>query len=122
MLAVRSGFCRSFLDPLFSLSPFTDILATKAGYQIQVELPGVKKEDIAIELDKGALNVTAIKKAVEPDGTKRVHAERDFGELTRAFHLPESAQLDKLEAVLTDGVLTVSIPKKEGPKIEIKVQ
>lgn len=118
MLAIPRGFCRS----LFSLRPFADILATAAGYQIQVELPGVKKEDISIELDKGSLKVTAIRKAVEPEGTKRVHAEREFGELTRAFRLPESAQLDRLEAVLADGVLTVSIPKKEIPKIEIKIQ
>jgi HSP20 family protein len=122
MLAVPRSFCRSFLDPLFNLSPFTDILTTKAGYQIQLELPGVKKEDIAIELEKGALKVTATRKAIEPEGTKRVHAEREFGELTRAFRLPESAQLDKLEAVLSDGVLTVSIPKKEIPKIQIKIQ
>jgi HSP20 family protein len=113
---------RSFFNSPFSFVPFADILASTSSFQIQVELPGVKKEDVAIAFEKGALNVTAAKKPIELEGAKWLHSEREFGSLNRVFKLPASAQFDKLEAVLTDGVLTVSIPKKEESKIEIKVQ
>jgi HSP20 family protein len=122
MLASPQRFLRSFFHPVFSPGPFVDIFSGKSGVQIQLELPGVKKEDIAIAFEKGALSVTAEKKPVELEGAKRVHAEREFGSLNRVFKLPSTTRLDKLEAVLTNGVLTVSIPKNEEPKIDIKVQ
>jgi HSP20 family protein len=118
MLASPKPFVRSFFNP----APFSDIFAGQSGFQILVELPGVKKEDVSIAFEKGALSVRAQKKPTDPEGTQRVHSERVFGSLSRVFKLPSSAQLDKLEAVLSNGVLTVSIPKKEEPKIEIKVQ
>jgi HSP20 family protein len=107
---------------LFSPSPVTDILATRTSFEIQIELPGVKKEDIKIDLSQGSFSVTATKRLVESEGIKHIHSEREFGTINRAFRLPSSAQLDKLEAVLSDGVLTVSIPKKHEPQIEIKIQ
>jgi HSP20 family molecular chaperone IbpA len=63
-------FYRSFLDPLFISSPFTDIMITKPGYEIQIDLPGVEKKDIATGSEKGALSAAVIEKAVEPEGTK----------------------------------------------------
>jgi HSP20 family molecular chaperone IbpA len=118
-LSSRRSF---FLEPLFGPNLSTDILTHKGGYQIQLELPGVKRDDITIDVEKGSLNVTAVKKLVEQEGFKRVHAEREFGSVTRSFKLPPSVQLDKLEAILSEGVLTVSLPKKEEPKIEVKVK
>jgi HSP20 family protein len=102
------------------VSPFADIVMTKSNFQIQVELPGVKKEDIGLVLEKGQLRLTFEKKAVDLEGTKQVQIEREFGEFNRVFKIPESVQLDKLAAVLENGVLTVSIPKKEEQKIEIQ--
>jgi HSP20 family protein len=123
LLALPRRFTRSFfLDPVFGPNLCTDILTHKGGYQIQLELPGVKRDDITIDIDKGSLNVTALKKQVEQQGFKRVHAEREFGSVTRSFTLPPAVQLDKLEAVLSEGVLTVSLPKKEEAKIEVKVK
>jgi HSP20 family protein len=124
MLAAPKQILRRsfFLDPIFGPNLSTDVLAHKTGYQIQLEVPGVTRDDISIDVEKGSLNVTAVKKLVEQEGFKRVHAEREFGSVTRSFRLPPSVQLDKLEAVLSDGVLTVSLPKKEEPKVEIKVK
>ena len=120
MLSVVSNLGkRWFFD---FVGPLVDILSTKTGYQIDLELPGVKKEDISIDFDKGVLNITANKKALEIEGAKKVHAEREFGSLTRTFELPTNVETDKVEAVLNDGVLTLTIPKKETPKIEVKIQ
>jgi HSP20 family molecular chaperone IbpA len=124
MIALPRQFTRRsfFLDPIFGPNPTTDILTHKGGYQIQLEVPGVKRDDITIDVEKGLLNVTAVKKPVEQKDFKLVHAEREFGSLTRSFKLPPSVQLDKLEAVLSEGVLVLSLPKKGEPKIEVKVK
>lgn len=120
MLSSVSNFGkRMFFD---FVGPLVDIFSTKTGYQIDLELPGVKKDDITIDCEKGVLSITANKKAKEIEGVKKVHAEREFGSLTRTFELPSNVETDKVEAVLNDGVLTLTIPKKETPKIEVKIQ
>jgi HSP20 family molecular chaperone IbpA len=103
-----------------ALGPFADIFTTKGGYQIQVELPGVKKNDISIDCEKGLLNVTAVKNVADKEGSKRVHSEREFGTLKRSFNLGGSIEVEKIEAVLADGVLTLNVPKKESARITIK--
>jgi HSP20 family protein len=76
---------RSFFD--FGVGPLADILTTGSGYKIELDLPGVKKADIKIDLNKSSLSVSALRKATEPDGMKRIHSERAFGTLERAFTL-----------------------------------
>jgi HSP20 family protein len=104
--------------------PIADIVKTASGYQIQLELPGVKKDAIKINVEKDILKVTAEKNAIDLGGAKLVHSERTFGTIRAQFRLPPTAQVDKLEAVLSDGVLVVSVPDsvKDAPKVEIKVQ
>ncbi|KAH0795718.1 Hsp20/alpha crystallin family protein [Histomonas meleagridis] len=104
-----------------AFGPLADIFQTKKGYQIQVELPGVKREDISIDLDQGNLKITATKKQIKGDNVKQIHSEREFGTVSRSFGLPANAQVEQVEASLTDGVLTLSIPKKERSKIEVKI-
>jgi HSP20 family protein len=88
----------------FGVGPLADIMTTKTGYKIELDLPGVKKDDIRIDLEKNSLNVSALRKASLPDGMKRVHSERGFGTLERGFTLPEAAELGGVEAALEDGV------------------
>jgi HSP20 family protein len=104
--------------------PVADIVKTAAGYEIQLELPGVKKDAIKVNVEKDVLRVTAEKNPVELGGAKLVHSERKFGTIRAQFRLPPTAQVDKLEAVLSDGVLVVSVPDsvKDAPKVDIKVQ
>jgi HSP20 family protein len=98
----------------------SDILATKTGYKIEVDLPGVKKNDIKIDLDKTSLIVSAVRKPTLPEGVKRIHGERDFGPLERSFTLPEATEIAAVEASLEDGVLTLVIPKKEEARVQVK--
>jgi HSP20 family protein len=122
MLARTECFTRSLFSQVFGTSPVADVFVGKTGFQIQLELPGVKREDIDIRIANGCVNVEAVKKFAEPEGAKLARAERAFGSFSRVFRLPESAKLDKLEAVLSQGVLTLSIPKKETSHVEIKVK
>jgi HSP20 family protein len=104
--------------------PLADILRTPSGYQIQLELPGIKREDVRVDVQKNVLHVHALKQRAARDGSKLVHSERKFGPISSQFSLPPSVAIEKLEAVLEEGVLTVSIPvgQAETGKVEIKVQ
>lgn len=120
MLSSIHNFSRGFFN--FAFGPLTDILSLKNGYQIELELPGVKRDDITIDCEQGVLNISATKKEPVCEGAKRVHQEREFGTVQRSFQLPGNVETDKMEALLSDGVLTVTLPKKESSKIEVKIQ
>ena len=95
------------------------------AYYIEVDLPGVKKEDINIEVKDNVLVISGerkFKKEEEDKGYKRV--ESFFGKFERRFTLPADADVEKIEAKVEDGVLRLTIPKVEQQenvkKIEVK--
>ena len=95
------------------------------AYYVEVDLPGVKKEDINVEVKDNILTISGerkFKKEEEDKGYKRV--ESFFGKFERSFTLPADADADKIEASVEDGVLKLTIPKIEQKenvkKISIK--
>ena len=95
------------------------------AYYIEVDLPGVKKEDINVEVKDNILVISGerkFKKEEEDKGYKRV--ESFFGKFERRFTLPADADPEKIEAKVEDGVLHITIPKVEqqqnAKKIEVK--
>ncbi|KAH0792726.1 Hsp20/alpha crystallin family protein [Histomonas meleagridis] len=111
----RRGFFRTKYCPL------ADVFKTNKGYEIQIEFPGVKKDDIIIDVEEKILNITAIKNYKQSDSAKPIHNEIKYGTVTRKFRLPSNIETEAIEASLADGVLTLSIPTKEKPKTEIKI-
>jgi HSP20 family protein len=105
--------------------PAVDVLEGKDAYLIHAELPGIKKEDIHVELKDGNLVLSGERKAEKlADGVKYRHAERVATKFWRSFSLPETIKQDSIEATYKDGVLEVRIPKAEEAKprqIEISV-
>jgi HSP20 family protein len=105
--------------------PAVDVLEGKDAYLIHAELPGIKKEDIHVELKDGNLVLSGERKAEKlADGVKYRHAERVAAKFWRSFSLPEAIKQDSIEATYKDGVLEVRIPKAEEAKprqIEISV-
>ncbi len=105
--------------------PRVDVYEKDGNLMIAAELPGIKKEDIDLEIEEGDLILRAERKEeheVEEENWYRM--ERSTGQLYRRVPLPEGAQVDKISATLSDGVLTVTIPKpaeteKKARKIEI---
>ncbi|BCD68756.1 Hsp20/alpha crystallin family protein [Nitratiruptor sp. YY09-18] len=84
------------------------------AYYVEVDLPGVKKEDINLEVKDNMLIVSGerkFKKEEEDKGYKRV--ESFFGKFERRFTLPADADTEKIEATVEDGVLKITIPKVE---------
>src|ERR1041384_7186031 len=105
--------------------PAVDVLEANEGYVIRAELPGMKKEDINVELKEGEWGLSGKRKAdTLADGVKYRHVERAAAKFWRSFSLPERIRQDAIEASYKDGVLEVRIPKAEEAKprqIEISV-
>lgn len=107
-------------------SPFTDIVEDDDQYTLKLDLPGIKKDDVKISYNDGALTVSSERKEEVEEKNKKYHRiERAYGNYYRSFTLPTKVKEDKITAEFTDGILTIKVPKAEEAKpreIEIKVK
>lgn len=105
-------------------TPRTDVQESEGGYQLQLDLPGVKAEDLDIQVEDSTLTVRAQRKfSGKREEYHRV--ERPYGAFTRSFSLPEAINASGIEAKLTDGVLNLTLPRREEAKprqITVSVQ
>ncbi|KAJ4794345.1 hypothetical protein LUZ62_045591 [Rhynchospora pubera] len=95
---------------------------TPEAHVFKADLPGVKKEEVKVEVEEG--NVLKISgersKEKEEKNDKWHRVERSSGQFMRRFRLPENAKVDQVKAALENGVLTVTVPKEEVKKPEAK--
>ena len=99
----------------------TDVKETENAYEIDIDLPGFKKDEIQIELKDGYLTVSAEKgldKDEEDKKGKYIRKERYAGALSRTFYLGEEIREEEIKAKFENGILSVSIPKEEEKKVE----
>lgn len=99
---------------------------TPEAHVFKAELPGLKKNEVKVEVEEGRVLCIRGEKSVEKEvsGGTWHRVERSSGTFVRRFRLPEDAKLDKLTACLERGVLTVTVPKKERkhqPKRTIQI-
>ena len=104
-------------------SPPVDVEETGDELVLTAELPGMKHEDIDIELEDGVLTIQGEKKEEQKDeGTQGLLYERRWGSFTRKFTLPRAVDANNIRANYENGILTIHVPKAEeakGRKIEI---
>jgi HSP20 family protein len=94
-----------------------EVKETPESFVVVGDFPGVKEEDIELALNRDVLTISGNRNAEKKqEGDTYYVYERQYGTFTRSFRLPENADGEKIAAELTDGVLTVSIPKKEAAK------
>ncbi|MCF8365554.1 MAG: Hsp20/alpha crystallin family protein [Bacteroidales bacterium] len=107
----------------YECSPSTNILETTENFKLQMAVPGVKKEDIKIDLEKNILNITSEKSAEENADENAKYTRREFmyGTFCRSFTLPDTIDSDKIGAEVKDGILTVTLPKKEETKVSKQI-
>ena len=99
------------------LAPAVDVTEDEKAYKITVELPGVKKEDVSVEVHDNVLSVRGEKKSEREERKDKTHwVERSYGSFSRSFTLPPTAVSEELRASFNDGVLSVESPKKEEAK------
>lgn len=93
----------------------TDILDEGEAYKIEVELPGVNKQDVKISLEKGYLTVSAKVNSTNYDGhAKKIHRERFYGTYKRSYYVGEGIVKEGISAKMDLGILTITVnkPKK----------
>jgi HSP20 family protein len=108
---------RLFESPMTGWAPALDVQEDKDNFTIKVELPGLKREDIEVSLQEGALVISGERNAEKiGEGTEVHRQERFYGKFQRALTLPAPVAADKVKAAYRDGVLTVTLPKAEEAK------
>ncbi len=107
-----------------SFTPDINISETEKKLSIEVEIPGMKKEDINIGIENGALTISGERKnKSEEDGRKYHRVETHYGMFERSFQLPDNVDEESVEAAYADGILQIDINKKDEKvkkQIEIK--
>lgn len=106
--------------------PAVDVAEEHDAYVVNMEIPGVNKDDVKITLESNILTIRGEKKA-ENEVKERNYrrTERSYGSFQRSFTLPMTVKNDRIDAIYKDGILTVTLPKAEEAKpkqIEVKVQ
>lgn len=104
-------------------NPPVDFVEADGEYVLSVELPGMKKDDVAVEVEDDRLVLRGEKKEEKERKGARWHLyERSYGSFERSFTLPRSVETADVKADFEDGVLTVHLPKREearGRRVEI---
>ena len=100
----------------------TDIRETEGSYELDVDLPGFKKDEIKASLENGYLTISAAKgldKDEKDKEGKYIRQERYAGAMSRSFYVGDEVTQDEIKAKYEDGILKLSIPKKEKkPAVE----
>ena len=101
----------------------TDVRETEEGYEVDIDLPGFKKEDLHLELHNGTLTISAqkaLEKKEENKEGKLLRQERYSGAMSRSFYVGDHVTEEDIKAKFEDGVLHLALPKKEAKKVEEK--
>ena len=101
----------------------TDIREHDAGYELDIDLPGFKKDEIKAELENGYLTISATKGASNDEQDKKgkyIRRERYAGTMQRSFYVGDDVTQEDIKAKFEDGILKLSIPKKDAQAVETK--
>ena len=100
-----------------AFAPSFEVKETPDSYVVRADLPGVKEEDVDVSLHNGVLSIAGRRTAEErKEGESYFLYERQYGSFSRAFALPDTADGERVEAKLDNGVLTVNIGKRAEAK------
>ena len=100
----------------------TDVKETDNSYEVDIDLPGFKKDEIEAKLENGYLTISAAKgldkeEEEEKDG-KYIRKERYSGAMSRSFYVGDELKQEDIKAKYEDGILKLSVPKEEPKKVE----
>ena len=101
----------------------TDVKETDNGYELDIDLPGFKKDEITAHLEDGYLTVSAAKGVDKDEKDKEgryIRRERYSGSMTRSFYVGNAVTEQDIKAKYEDGILSLSIPKKDPKTVEAK--
>ena len=100
----------------------TDVRETDNSYELDIDLPGFKKEDVSLKLDSGYLTISASKGLEKDEKEKKdgkyIRRERYAGAMNRTFYVGDNLTQQDIQAKFEDGILKISVPKKDVQQIE----
>jgi len=113
--SLENGSSRLYYSPLMNVSE------TESDYLVMMDLPGVEKKDVEVNLRNGILTVSGERETSEKgDGNNRIWHETSYGTFSRSFELTSDIIEDKIKAKINNGVLNITIPKAEEVKPSVK--
>ena len=106
-----------------AFSPQVDAYETDKGYQIEVALPGMKREDIQVNFQQGRLTISGERQFKNEQNDRRYHmVESSYGSFQRSFQLPDDVEPRQIQASFENGVLQVAVPKNEEKTMRHQIQ
>ncbi len=99
----------------------TDVKETDSGYEVDIDLPGFKKDEINVQLDNGYLSISAAKGLDKEEKNKEgkyIRKERYAGAMSRSIYVGDAITQEDIKAKYESGILRLSIPKKEAKQVE----
>lgn len=121
---VFRGFLANRQENTGSYPVHMELTESDQDYRIFADLPGMEKEKIKIMVEKDILTISGERARGNAEDSKKIFSERFYGSFSRSFRLPENVEKSGVSADYKNGILEVSIPKKEETKpkeIEVKV-
>lgn len=117
---------RGFSFEYGGFQPRVDIFEDEKGYYLEAELPGLVKEDVKLTVNEDNVLILkgSKKREVKEEGKSFIRVERNYGEFTRSFVLPDNIKKDSIKAKFENGILNVSLEKTEPEKpkeVEISI-
>lgn len=99
----------------------TDIKEGENEYTLEIEMPGIKKENVKIELSKGYITISAENNnEVEEKEKNYIRRERHYGSFTRSFYVGDKVEMNDINASMDNGILSITVPKEESEEPEKK--
>jgi HSP20 family protein len=103
-------------------TPRVDVVERENQFEVHVALPGLKKEEINIDVERNVLTISGERKLKNENKEDKFHmVENFYGKFSRSFTLPENIESSKIDAQFTDGILAISLPKAEKKQNTTKV-
>ena len=128
---INQLFDDSFCTPreetaLKAWTPAVDVYEDENSFLIKVDLPEISREDVKVNLNENTLSISGERRVENEDKRENYHrVERSYGQFYRSFTLPPNVNPETIKAQFKDGVLRLTLPKKEEAKprqIDVKVQ
>ena len=117
-------FTKLFEESHRDWSPAVEIFESDEEIVLSTELPGLEEKDVHINVEDRLLSISGERSFEKKEDRNYLRSERWYGKFSRSFRLPETADVENIQAELKSGVLTVTVPKKEEAKprqIEVRV-
>jgi HSP20 family protein len=116
LTGVLAGRAEGFVPAMFRSQPAINVWEQDDGLKVEMELPGVRSEQLDISVAGGELSVKVNAPDDSQEGVTYHRRERPVGSFSRIVRLPVEVDADRVEADLRDGVLTITLPKAESAK------